>query len=119
MFYNNKIRRLIILITFILGLTPSLISDSGLGLIPLDRDSLFYITIRALYEPLGLLGWTDYGSFLFLMVSIVLAVKAITMRKKLSLNWVDYILHTIVLIPAIFLAGSFLFLVYVLSVVTF
>jgi hypothetical protein len=91
------------LLLFGLGVLPSLVTDSGIGLIPIKYGSPLYTSIKTLYGPFGHLGWTDYGNVYLIVASFVLSVFVLLNRKRLNLNWVDYsILTVITLISGLF-----------------
>lgn len=113
--FQDKItRRTIYAIVLLLATLPSLIADSGFGILPIERGTVAYDFIRGVYELFGSFGWTDYGNVYLHFILLGLSVYLFWHRKSLKLNWVDYLL----MIPSILLSAFLVFALFaILSVV--
>lgn len=121
---NAVIRRGLLCLFFVLGIIPSLLSQSGFDLlrfmrrIPVDErgtglmvmthrfeDPLVVEVLEALYAPLGRFGWTDYGSAPFQVLFLILLIGLFCKRKDLGLTKWDYVLMSTLSLPVFFFYG--------------
>jgi hypothetical protein len=115
-FLENKANRLVILFAlFLTAALPSLITDSGLGIIPIERGTVLYSSIRGVYELFGSLGWTDYGNVFLHPLVFAYIVFLFVKRKMLDLNWIDYMFMSITGLISGFLTLGFLAILIVVS----
>ena len=112
---NRTVRIAILLSLSLFATLPSLIEDSGLGILPIERGTTTYTTIKSIYELFGPLSlWTDYGNVFVHPIVLAYILFLFTKRKLLSLNWFDYVLMTVVGLISVLLTLGFLLIVWVL-----
>lgn len=98
------------LISFIVWFFPFLVNDTGIGILNFD---FIKNNIRSIYEIL-FYGWTDYGSPFILLLTVILSIIALKQKDK---SKYDYIINILILIPGILLFWSFIFVLFVVSLI--
>lgn len=93
------------LTSFTIWIIPFLISGSGFDVI--NNDAVEDI-LRIVYTPFG---WTDMGSPIFLLISIILSMIALKQKHKSKF---DLIINIIILLPGIFLFLTFCYILFVM-----
>ena len=134
-FAKAAIRRSLLSLLFLLGVTPSLLSHSGFDVlrfmrrIPLDErgagiiirthhseDPALVEMLERAYDFLGHFGWTDYGCPYFYGLFLVLSAWLLWNRKDLDLSKIDYFIMAILFVPVAFLLAGLITIMLVVSI---